>query len=379
MKKFFSILIALVLVLQVASFGGAATQKSNAAEAVCYLGNVSAKYGSDTVKVPIYLENNPGIISIQLEIYYPTDYFTLTDIDYNEECGLGVNIGSDVFSQHPFVFIMGKDTATANCTFNGVIAELVLKVKDTAPAAGYDIEIKNATAEGALAMNANLAIVDFTAKNGSICLVEETTPTPVPTATPTAPATGTVTGEPAGTPSGTETGDPGATNVPGNTNVPGSTNVPVTTNAPGTTSAPGNDPSQSDGNTGAVPTGSTTDDTSSGGQPGSTANPSPTNIPVTTATPAPETDGPSATDPSGSTLTPSSGDPGQTLEPSSDKPSGNATATPGSDDEDDKGDGEEDKKGCDSATPAIAVIIVCVVLCAAGITAVWVTNKKNKK
>ena len=381
MKKFFSILIALMLVMQAVSFGGAVTQKSNAAEAVCYLGNVSAKYGSDTVRVPIYLENNPGIISIQLEIYYPTDYFTLTDIDYNEECGLGTNIGSDVFSQHPFVFIMGKDTATSNCKFNGVIAELVLEVKDNAPAAGYDIEIINATAEGAIAMNANIATVEFTAKNGSIRLIEDATPTPVPTAAPTAPATGTVTGDPTETPSGTQTGEPGATNlpgatnVPGATNIPGTTNVPATTNAPGTTSAPGNDPTQSAGNTGAVPTGSTTDDTSSSGQPGNTTNPSPTNIPVTTATPAPETDGPSD-----STLTPSTSDPGQTQEPSSDNPSGNATSAPGdSQGDDQKDDGEEDKKGCGNTAVALTVIIVCVVLCAAGITAVWITHKKKAK
>ena len=357
MKKFLSIVLALAIACGLFS-QSAVSLAENTAEPVCSLGNVTVEYGATGVRVPVVIGNNPGVISLMLEIYYARDYFTLKSVEYNSASGFGKTLGNDDYSQYPFRMIVGDDTAKSNNTFNGTIATLVFEINDSAPAdLGYDVGVETAFSNGTYTIDANLAPVEFASVYGSIRIVSE--PTAVPTDAPSSAATpGSAASDAPGT-SSTSTDEPtsneNGTAGTGNTASPGST---------AGTGGTGGSEGIADATAGT--------DVNAGTQP--------TNVPVTTKEPTAAPDGSDPDDPA-STNVPVT-DPDDENSDSAgnggnEEDSNNGGTDGGSGDGDSSDSGKKNDTGCNSTSTAWIVIAVLAVILAAVITAIWLRYKKN--
>ena len=91
-----------------------------------------------TVDVPIYIENNPGIVGMTLFVEYDSSALKLTNV---KDGGLiGANSHKPEYSS-PYTLAWANDTATSNYTNNGIIATLTFEVKNNAAIGNYPITI----------------------------------------------------------------------------------------------------------------------------------------------------------------------------------------------------------------------------------------------
>lgn len=124
---------------------------------------VTASAG-DTVDVAIDISNNPGIISMLLNVSYDSN-LTLTAVK-NGTVLNGATHNTNALTANPYTLSWGDDTATENNTKNGTIVTFSFAVSE------------NATGELPITVtydNSNYAIydmdfnlVDFTITNGSV-------------------------------------------------------------------------------------------------------------------------------------------------------------------------------------------------------------------
>ena len=123
----------------------------------------------DTVDVMVSVNNNPGIISMLLELSYDNDYLTLTGV---EDCGiLGTTVHGNNITYMPYVLCWANDTAHENITANGNIVKLSFKVKDDAPEGVYNINLSYDNEEEHI-LNFDFETVDFDVLNGSIEVIK---------------------------------------------------------------------------------------------------------------------------------------------------------------------------------------------------------------
>ena len=120
-----------------------------------------------TAKVTVGLQNNPGIISMQLQMNYNTDLLTLTNVT---DAGVLGNVFHNPTYDSPYVLSWVNDIAPANFTVNGTVATLEFAVSDGVPVGtvipvevtynynNYDI------------YNFNAQPVQFAIDNGSIAV-----------------------------------------------------------------------------------------------------------------------------------------------------------------------------------------------------------------
>ena len=106
--------------------------------AVISADKVSAHPGQ-TVRVPLRMQKNPGVVSVKLEIGYDSSVMTLVEA---KDCGLlgDTYYGGDL-SANPYTVMWVNPTIQANLTGTGVMTELVFKVKDSSPQGSYPIRI----------------------------------------------------------------------------------------------------------------------------------------------------------------------------------------------------------------------------------------------
>ena len=138
----------------------------------------------ETVDVTLALENNPGIISLMLDIAYG-EGLELTDIKYQDENGLCLFGGAsciwytempannpDAFKNNPKRLSWAADTAPANITMNGVIATLSFKVPESAEAGTvYKVEASYEP-DNAFIFNFDNQDVAFELSNAEIKVVD---------------------------------------------------------------------------------------------------------------------------------------------------------------------------------------------------------------
>ncbi len=114
----------------------------------------------DSIKVQIYLENNPGIISIRLNAEYDSDVLTLE----SASAGSFEDVTFGPTNKDPFT-ILWSDSIHGNNSTNGILAELTFKVKDDAPEGNYPITVSYDKEE---IFDENFKNVEFTTVNGSV-------------------------------------------------------------------------------------------------------------------------------------------------------------------------------------------------------------------
>ena len=123
----------------------------------------------DTVDITVSLANNPGIISLLLDVDYDDTAMTLVNV---KDAGVfGNPLHADSLSIKPYVLFWSNGTAESDYTINDVIATLTFEIlKDTKPGE-YPIEISYDKDNDGI-FNFNLEAVDFGIVNGAIKVKE---------------------------------------------------------------------------------------------------------------------------------------------------------------------------------------------------------------
>ncbi len=90
------------------------------------------------ISVAVSLENNPGLVSMTLNVAYDSSAMSLVEV---EDLGkIGSAVHSDQYT-NPYVLCWANDTATQDYVVNGDIVILTFKIKDTAQAGDYKVSV----------------------------------------------------------------------------------------------------------------------------------------------------------------------------------------------------------------------------------------------
>ena len=100
----------------------------------------SAQVGK-TVDIPISLKSNPGVTVMTLDVSYPKEWLTLTEVK-DAKVLKGFASSSD-YTQETYRLYWHDDEAQQNNTNSGVIATLTFQVNEAAPADNYPISVKD--------------------------------------------------------------------------------------------------------------------------------------------------------------------------------------------------------------------------------------------
>lgn len=93
----------------------------------------------DTVSITIALENNPGIITMILEVGYDTSVMTLTGV--TDGGILGTAMHTDKLTMDPYQLTWNNGTAPSNFTAVGDLVTLTFTIAEDAPEGSYDITL----------------------------------------------------------------------------------------------------------------------------------------------------------------------------------------------------------------------------------------------
>ena len=122
------------------------------------VGEVAA---DNTVDVEIYLENNPGIITMILEVGYDKDVMTLLKV---QDAGiLGTAMHTDNLALNPYQLTWNNATAVSDYRANGKLVTLTFKVNDQAVEGKYPISLNCHST-----MNYDMDDVTFAAEGGML-------------------------------------------------------------------------------------------------------------------------------------------------------------------------------------------------------------------
>ncbi len=120
----------------------------------------------NTVTIPISIENNPGIVSMTLEVEYDAEIFTLVAV--NDTTLLSGAMHSDVYSS-PYTLTWENDTSKTNFYINGTVVELVFEISADAEPGDYVFSV-NYPKDGIYDFDGTN--INFTMKDG-VCAVSE--------------------------------------------------------------------------------------------------------------------------------------------------------------------------------------------------------------
>ena len=166
MTKVFSLLLAVAMMLSLVTVNVAAADDFT----VTLTSPAAVVGGTDQeVTLDLVFSNNPGLKSAQITFSFDTDALELVRvIDGGKLNGWNGWNGAGNVSN---TFYWRDGLATEDNTFNGVVGQIVLKVKSTAPKGKYDVTLaynKSMTA------NVSGAKLDCTLVNGVVEVIEET-------------------------------------------------------------------------------------------------------------------------------------------------------------------------------------------------------------
>lgn len=179
MTKVFSLLLAVAMMLSLVTVNVAAADDFT----VTLTSPAAVVGGTDQeVTLDLVFSNNPGLKSAQITFSFDTDALELVRvIDGGKLNGWNGWNGAGNVSN---TFYWRDGLATEDNTFNGVVGQIVLKVKSTAPKGKYDVTLaynKSMTA------NVSGAKLDCTLVNGVVEVIEETNITSITAATASVP------------------------------------------------------------------------------------------------------------------------------------------------------------------------------------------------
>jgi len=121
-----------------------------------------------TVKITIDLKNNPGIVSMCLNVNYDRSALKLIDV---EDAGvLGTTAHKPELSS-PYTLTWVNDTATKNYTVNGTIVTLTFEILEGAPVGEYEISVSYDNRDYDI-FDKDLNTVDFETVSGTVSVVE---------------------------------------------------------------------------------------------------------------------------------------------------------------------------------------------------------------
>ena len=158
MKRIVLYVLTLVMILSCVTVGASAAADGG----VLSVDTTQASVGS-TVEVDLNITQNPGIVSIYLDMSYDTTRLELVEIKETGFVG-EPNHNTDL-TQVPYAITWDGGTLPSNVTATGTLATLVFKVKDDAPTGDAFVTV----AEGAGGIiNVDLAPVDFAFEAGKV-------------------------------------------------------------------------------------------------------------------------------------------------------------------------------------------------------------------
>lgn len=132
-KKFFAIVLAtMMMVSSVVVNVSAETTPTIAAS------KVTGQVG-ETVDVVISLENNPGFVSMMLDVEYDSTALKLMGI--NDPGLIGGSEHSSDYTLNPYRLTWSNDTAPSNIMVNGNIVTLTFEILETAVSGEYEIAV----------------------------------------------------------------------------------------------------------------------------------------------------------------------------------------------------------------------------------------------
>ena len=96
-----------------------------------------------TVTVKVNMANNPGIVSMRLELNYDNSVFTIADLTDVVDAGLlGTPVHNNSAAKHPYILSWQNGAAQNNFTVNGDLVAVTFQVADTAVAGEtYDFSV----------------------------------------------------------------------------------------------------------------------------------------------------------------------------------------------------------------------------------------------
>ena len=131
---------------------------------VICVGSTTGRAG-DAVDIAISLKDNPGVISMLLNVNYDNSVLTLTG--YTDEGKLGTEYHNKNYSIMPYVLSWADDTATTDNTYTGTIVTLHFKISDNAAEGNYPITISYSSDDSDI-YNSDWETVEFSIENGSV-------------------------------------------------------------------------------------------------------------------------------------------------------------------------------------------------------------------
>ena len=172
MKKSVSLLLSLLICFSAVIPMNAAA----VSEPTVIIGD-AAGHAGDTVCVEVALQNNPGIIALQLHVEYDSSKLRLTEA---EDCRLlGENtVSFGHLGRIPFSITWDDSSATSDHIENGLIAVLTFVILDTAESGETGISVS--IVEGS-SFNLDLDDVIFQTVNGAVTVQSDTVPTAIVT------------------------------------------------------------------------------------------------------------------------------------------------------------------------------------------------------
>lgn len=131
------------------------------------IGSVNAE-GKDTVAVPVTIKNNPGITTICFSIEYDNSVLALSKIENGSL--LGGQMNSDRIDKIPYYCGWINALQKNNCTEDGTLATLYLKVKESSKVSKAEIKISDKSFE---AYDSDIRSKKFTLINGQVIFKSE--------------------------------------------------------------------------------------------------------------------------------------------------------------------------------------------------------------
>ncbi len=124
-----------------------------------------------TVEVTVSIQNNPGIVSMSLNVSYDENIMTLTGI--RDLGSLAGGMHTDVYKS-PYILTWANDTSNTDFYVNGAVAALIFTINSQAQPGTYTVGL---TTPIHGIYNYNISEVDFRMVSGSVTVTGSSAPT----------------------------------------------------------------------------------------------------------------------------------------------------------------------------------------------------------
>lgn len=162
MKKFISVLLVLLMITSFFTMQSAAEDEAN-----FVVSTASAKAG-ETVSVAFSLENNPGIVAMQIKVSYDPAVLRLDETSNTGLFGSGDMMFGNDYTKIPFTVFWEDSLSRVNHTENGAFAVLTFTVLEDAPEGESAVTMEYVQGS---TFDVDMDDVEFGVKNGSVTVL----------------------------------------------------------------------------------------------------------------------------------------------------------------------------------------------------------------